>query len=135
VSWTLKTVDPNVPVQLIHASRGKRTRAEPVAALYEQGRVHHVGGLPELEDQLCLWDARSDDISPDRLDALVWAVTELAVTYPPVELIDTSRPPGPRREPGLMDALRFLAAPTSGIQVRREPAPWNLVPPDPESSS
>ena len=81
-------VDPAVPVELVHASRGKRTRAEPVAALYEQGRVHHVGALPELEDQLCLWEATSGEPSPDRLDALVWAVSELVVNSgPPLTLI------------------------------------------------
>ena len=65
---------------MVYASYGKRTRAEPVAAMYEQGRVHHVGTFPALEDQLCLWDATSSDLSPDRLDAVVWAVTELALT-------------------------------------------------------
>jgi hypothetical protein len=59
-----------------------------LTALYEQGRVHHVGALPELEDQLCLWDATSTDVSPDRLDALVWAITELALDgQPPLELL------------------------------------------------
>ena len=82
VSHTLKMVDQEVPVRLLHATRGKRTRAEPVAALYEQGRVHHVGAFPTLEDQLCLWDAQSGEISPDRLDALVWALTELIVDAP-----------------------------------------------------
>lgn len=77
VSHTLRTVDKNVPIRLVHASRGKRTRAEPVAALYEQGRVHHAGAFPELEDQLCTWTP--DGASPDRLDALVWALTELLV--------------------------------------------------------
>ena len=72
-----------MPVQIVHATRGKRTRAEPVAALYEQGRVHHVGAFAALEDQLCLWDATSGDLSPDRLDALVWAVTQLAVDGQP----------------------------------------------------
>jgi phage terminase large subunit-like protein len=61
----------------VHASRGKLTRAEPIAALYEQGKIHHVGGFPELEDQLCTWVPGMSD-SPDRLDALVWALTELA---------------------------------------------------------
>jgi len=74
---------------------GKRTRAEPVAALYEQGRVHHVGTFPTLEDQLCLWDAASGDISPDRLDALVWAVTQLGVDNAPLRLITTQSNPDP----------------------------------------
>lgn len=86
VAVVLKTVDAGLPVKLVHAARGKQTRAEPVAALYEQGRVHHVGGFPELEDQLCTWVPGESD-SPDRLDALVWAITELmlegtAVTAP-----------------------------------------------------
>ena len=78
VSHTLRTVDPNVPIKLVHASKGKRTRAEPVAALYEQGRVHHLGFHALLEDQLCSW-VPDHAVSPDRLDALVWGVTELIV--------------------------------------------------------
>ena len=77
VEHTIRTVESNIPVKLVHASRGKQTRAEPVAALYEQGKVHHVGMFAELEDQLCSW-APGDD-SPDRLDALVWGFTELMV--------------------------------------------------------
>lgn len=66
-----------IAVKQVRASRGKQTRAEPVAALYEQRqrRCHHVGGFPELEDQLCSW--LPGDPSPDRLDALVWAMTDL----------------------------------------------------------
>ena len=66
----------SAPVKLVHASRGKAVRAEPIAALYEQGRVSHVGQLRELEDQLCTWVPEAGK-SPDRLDALVWAFTEL----------------------------------------------------------
>jgi phage terminase large subunit-like protein len=108
VTFTLHTVDPTVPVQLIHASRGKRTRAEPVAALYEQGRVHHVGAFPGLEDQLCLWDATAGDVSPDRLDALVWAVTELAVAaLPPLRLLSSASPdPAAPAQPGEAAARR-----------------------------
>ena len=62
---------------MVHATRGKRIRAEPVSALYEQGKVKHVGAFPQLEDQMCSWTI--DAPSPDRLDALVWAVTELLV--------------------------------------------------------
>lgn len=78
VTHTLRTVDRNVPIRLVHASRGKRTRAEPIAALYEQGRVHHVGLLSQLEDQLCSW-LPDVSASPDRLDAMVWALTELMI--------------------------------------------------------
>lgn len=75
VGHTVRTVDKTIPFKSVHASRGKYTRAEPVSALYEQGRVHHVGFFPDLEDQLCEWVP--GDKSPDRLDALVWAITEL----------------------------------------------------------
>ena len=76
VRLTIHTVDRNVPVKLVNASRGKQARAEPVAALYEQHRVFHVKELEELEDQLCMWTPESGD-SPDRLDANVWGLTEL----------------------------------------------------------
>lgn len=81
VSQTIKTVDPSVPVRLVHASRGKQTRAEPISAIYEQGRGHHVGSFPALEDELCLWQPGMGN-SPNRLDALVWAFTDLH-THPP----------------------------------------------------
>lgn len=82
VRMVLQSIAPNVPVKLVHASRGKYVRAEPISALYEQGRVHHVGTLPTLEDQMIAFTPeraadRSDGISPDRVDALVWALTEL----------------------------------------------------------
>lgn len=95
--------DTTVSVTTVHASQGKRTRAEPVSALYEQGRVHHVGVLAELEDQMCTWEPdlvtedgprkkilKSD--SPDRIDALVWALTYLMV----------DRNPKPRRSQGVV---------------------------------
>lgn len=65
----------NVPIKLVYAARGKYVRAEPVSAKYEQNKVHHVGPFPQLEDELCLW--LPGDKSPNRLDALVWAVTDL----------------------------------------------------------
>ena len=67
-----------MPYSAVTASRGKQTRAEPIAALYEQGKVHHVGAFELLEDQMCSWVP--GDKSPDRMDALVWALTELMVT-------------------------------------------------------
>lgn len=79
VRQTLKSVDHNVPVKIVHASRGKQARAEPVAALYEEGRMHHVGALMGLEDQMTAWVPGESD-SPDRVDALVWGVTELMLT-------------------------------------------------------
>ncbi|MFN3656929.1 MAG: DNA-packaging protein [Pseudolabrys sp.] len=80
VAAVLRQVDRNVPVRLVHATRGKFTRAEPVAALYTQGRAKHVGApMRDLEDQMADFgvDGLSDGRSPDRLDALVWAVTAL----------------------------------------------------------
>lgn len=75
VEHTLRTVDANASLKGVHASRNKQARAEPIAALYEQGKVHHVGTFTEMEDQLCNWTP--GNTSPDRLDALVWALTEL----------------------------------------------------------
>jgi len=79
VESTLRTVWPSAPIRLPTASRGKIIRAEPVAALYEQGRVHHVGSFPELEDEMTTWTVE-EPWSPNRLDALVWAITELGLT-------------------------------------------------------
>jgi phage terminase large subunit-like protein len=75
VEYTIRSVDSKVPVKRIHASRGKYTRAEPISALYEQQKIHHVGFFSDLEDQMCEWVP--GDKSPDRLDALVWSLTEL----------------------------------------------------------
>lgn len=75
VKHTIATVDPNVPVSLVWASRGKQARAEPVSALYEQGRIHHCGAFAELEAEQTGWS--QGDNSPSRLDALVWALTDL----------------------------------------------------------
>ena len=76
VERVLRQVDRDLPYRAVRASRGKAVRAEPVAALYEQGRVHHVGSFDELEDQLCSWTPDAGG-SPDRMDALVWACTDL----------------------------------------------------------
>ena len=75
VAQVISQVDSAVPIKLVHASRGKQTRGEPIAAQYEQGRAHHVGHFPQLEDEMCLW--LPGDPSPNRMDALVWALTEL----------------------------------------------------------
>lgn len=79
VEAQLRVVDSSVSYVAVHAAKAKRTRAEPVQALYEQGRVHHVGGFPQLEDELCMWVPDAGMPSPGRLDALVWALTELAL--------------------------------------------------------
>jgi phage terminase large subunit-like protein len=79
VRFTVRTADKDVPYRDVKASRGKVVRAEPIAALYEQRKVHHVGDFPDLEDQLCNFTANGyvGEGSPDRADALVWALTEL----------------------------------------------------------
>jgi phage terminase large subunit-like protein len=104
VEATLRVIDPNVPFEAVRASRGKVARAEPVAALYEQGRVRHVGVLPRLEDQMCGFvpaghgdvDLRSVGHSPDRVDALVWALTDLLLE--------------PMPDQGIFDLYRQLAS-------------------------
>jgi phage terminase large subunit-like protein len=84
VEAQLRMVDRAVSYRAVHASRGKRVRAEPVAALYEQSRVHHVGGFPLMEDQMCSFVPDDTETSPDRVDALVWALTNLIVDgFPP----------------------------------------------------
>ncbi|MEW6630318.1 MAG: terminase family protein [Pseudomonadota bacterium] len=83
VEATLRMVDPRIAVKLVHATRGKAVRAEPVSALYEQSKISHVGAFPALEDQMTAFasdfDRAKAGYSPDRLDALVWAFTELMV--------------------------------------------------------
>ena len=76
VEHTVRTIDKNASYRGVRAARGKITRAEPIAALYEQGRVHHCGMFAPLEDQLCTFTPDTRD-SPDRLDAAVWALTDL----------------------------------------------------------
>jgi len=86
VEATLRNVDSNIPYKEVHASRGKAIRAEPVSALYEQHKVHHVGTFAELEDQMCSFTSDFDrgraGYSPDRVDALVWAITEIGDRQP-----------------------------------------------------
>ncbi len=77
VRSVLQQADGDAPVKLVHASRGKITRAAPIAALYEAGRVHHAGLFAELEDQMCHYDGSKGTKSPDRMDALVWALSDL----------------------------------------------------------
>lgn len=81
VAHTLHIADPRAPIKLVTATRGKAIRAEPIAVLYEQNRVHHVGHLPHLETEMTTWSPK-DDNSPNRIDALVWALTELSAKSP-----------------------------------------------------
>ncbi len=83
VESTVRMVDPNVNYKGVHASKGKYKRAEPIAALYEQGRIKHVGAFPQLEDQCATYVPNdTSQVSPDRMDAMVWAFTELFVDEP-----------------------------------------------------
>lgn len=81
VEHVIRTIDHNVSYKAVHASRGKRARAEPISALYEQGRIHHVGNFPELEDQMCSFLPDMKE-SPDRVDSLVWGFHELEIEEP-----------------------------------------------------
>ncbi len=87
VEATIRMIDPRVPYSAVRATRGKVVRAEPVAALYEQGLIHHAGAFPQLEDQMCSFTSDFDrgraGFSPDRVDALVWALSELFVEQTP----------------------------------------------------
>jgi hypothetical protein len=83
VEATIRAIDPNVSFRAVTASRGKVARAEPIAALYEQNRVHHLGCFPQLEDEMTAFTTNSDrktaGFSPGRVDALVWALTDLMI--------------------------------------------------------
>jgi phage terminase large subunit-like protein len=88
VRSTLALAAPAASIRLVHASKGKRARAEPIALLYAQGRIQHSGHFRELEDQMCSFGARGFTGSPDRVDALVWALTDL--------ILDRAHPPSAR---------------------------------------
>lgn len=110
VELTIHTVDDKVPVKMVWASRGKLTRAEPVAALYQQGKVSHVGHFSALEDEQCTWVPGKP--SPNRMDALVWLLTELMLgdhSAPVVESDSVSLAhlinPAPRNGPGAQDGF------------------------------
>lgn len=96
----LRTVAPDLPARAVDATQGKRTRAEPISALYEQGKVSHVGEHDVLEDQLCTFTGGPGEKSPDRLDALVWALTSLQAGGAIVRAADHA---GGTRERSLLD--------------------------------
>lgn len=85
VETILRTTDPTIPVRSVHAQRSKWTRAEPVALLYEKGKIFHAHPFPQLEDQMCSFgpDGLAQGVSPDRVDALVWAISELELRRRP----------------------------------------------------
>ena len=114
-------IDNGVAFTAVHASRGKVIRAEPVAALYEQrpGRVWHVGSFPKLEDQMCGFtsdfDRKTAGFSPDRVDALVWAFTDLLVE--------------PMSNEGIYELYRQRAAKADAEKAKRERKPAPLPQP------
>jgi phage terminase large subunit-like protein len=83
IETVIRMVDSKVAYKAVHASRGKITRAEPISALYEQNKCHHVGFFPQLEDQMCDYDPKTAKYSPDRMDSLVWGFTELMTDAAP----------------------------------------------------
>lgn len=83
VKSVIRTIDSAVDVRLVHATKNKQTRAEPIVALYEQGRIHHIGKFPDLENQMLTWDPNLERYSPDRIDALVWGMHSLLVRKRP----------------------------------------------------
>jgi phage terminase large subunit-like protein len=105
VETIIRVVDPTVAYKGVHASRGKQTRAEPIAALYEQNKVRHAGFFPQLEDELCTFDPMSADNglkgaskSPDRCDALVWCLTELNLGKQPIKRMNIAGASPTRRD-------------------------------------
>jgi len=78
IETLLRSIDRDIPFRAVRASKGKIKRAEPIAALYEQGRVHHVGSFDKLEEQMTSYVPSMITASPDRVDALVWGLTELS---------------------------------------------------------
>lgn len=107
VESVIHAQDDGVPVTIVTATRGKEIRAEPVSALYEQGRVHHVGNFPLLEDELCEWDPQdATAASPNRLDALVWAITALMLDNDGTGILDYYRRQANRAKQTQADANR-----------------------------
>lgn len=87
VETVIKNISGDAAYMAVRATKDKKRRAEPIAALYEQGRVHHLGVFPQLEDQMCLFNPHTYEGSPDRLDAMVWLVTGLILDAPEVPMI------------------------------------------------
>lgn len=107
VESTIRSINRTVAIKMVVASRGKQVRAEPIAALYEQHRVHHVGEFATLEDQMTGWDPAANGPSPDRVDALVWALTDLMGARPPMKI-----------NPELLEKLAVPVPGTAGWQRR-----------------
>jgi predicted phage terminase large subunit-like protein len=124
VANTLKTVNPHMPLRPVHASRGKILRAEPVAALYEQNKVRHVGAFPQLEDQMCEFAAGSSG-SPDRLDALVYALSNLIIEGRGGMGISAELLAAAARPPGIYSSPSWGSPRGSGPSWGVEDGGWN----------
>ena len=125
----MRQVKASLPVKKISSSRGKDLRAEPISALYEQGRVHHVGYFGSLEDQMCEWD-KSDKTakSPDRIDALVFALTELSEGSNALNFLSSLAIFCPTcQTPNTRHAITCISCNTS-LGVNDVRSPINLVP-------
>uniref|UniRef100_A0A6H1ZAG4 Putative terminase n=1 Tax=viral metagenome TaxID=1070528 RepID=A0A6H1ZAG4_9ZZZZ len=126
VASTIRTVDNKVNVQMAWASQGKAIRAEPIVSLYEQGRCHHVGMFPELEDEQCTWTDDSRQPSPNRMDAEVWALTKLMLDDDDEPHFDRQRhtytPAATATKAYIIDPKRVYAWKQAIEQGRRVPA-------------
>lgn len=98
VESTIRTVDPNISFKSVTASRGKAVRAEPIAALYEQLKVHHVGRMDALEEEMASWQPGVSSWSPNRVDALVWVLTELMMGEGAIQAAGFFSPAAERNE-------------------------------------
>jgi phage terminase large subunit-like protein len=119
VGATLRTIEPSLPYRELRASRGKIARAEPISALYEQGRIHHVGAFPALEDQMVTYVPDLGLPSPDRMDAMVWALTDLMLDergIPRMITLGSTRVIDPWG-PGPDEAARAAAAEALRVKV------------------
>jgi len=128
VETIIHLLDPAISYRGVHATHGKFTRAEPISSLYEQGRVHHVGAFPELEDQLCSWT--QGEKSPDRLDALVWLLTGLMLKsgIPLSGEYDEVMPMQLASPDGLLPITQPFFAPGVSVAVpRKEVDPFSWI--------
>jgi phage terminase large subunit-like protein len=121
VESTIRAIDANVAYRGVTGKRGKLLRAEPVSALYEQFRVHHVGAFPALEDQMCTFSGGGD--SPDRLDALVYGFTELMCAPDGTAIIEFTRR---MAEEATQSRAKPTAAERLAGSVRMRPPPRHL---------
>jgi len=119
VESTLRNVDQSIPYKGVTASRGKVIRAEPVAALYEQGMVHHVGQFPDMEDEQCSYTGEKGEASPNILDALVHAITELCggTINPSVFAVQDTRWPIEKRIDASIDDLYDQCSPREKMEL------------------